>query len=127
MNKSNSTLNKITLSGILLFLSPFCGSAEAGKGISDESIILALFTIVMLVLNQVFLIISSLKKIMQPEGKSSILHYISFVLAIIIFALYIPNIKTGGLPIFTVFATLPMILGTISFMITLFYLMKKKG
>jgi hypothetical protein len=125
MNKTSSTKKITTLLGILLLLTPFCASAEAGKGISDESIILALVAVVILVINQIFLTVTSLKKIMKPEAKSSILHYLSFVISIVIFSIYIPNAGTGGLPLFKGFVILPLVLGAISLLITLFNLVKK--
>ncbi|MDB4088549.1 hypothetical protein N9544_02890 [Flavobacteriales bacterium] len=127
MNKTNFIIKTTTLIGILLFLNPFCASAEAGKGITDESIIIALSALVVLVINQVFLTITSFKKIMKPEVKSSILHFVSFVIAIIIFAIYIPNAGPGGLPLFKAFVTFPLILGIISFSITIFNWIKKKS
>jgi hypothetical protein len=125
MNKASYTLKTTTLLGIFLFLTSFCASAEAGKGISDESIILALVAVVILVINQIFLTVTSLKKIMKPEAKSSILHYLSFVISIVIFSIYIPNAGTGGLPLFKGFVILPLVLGAISLLITLFNLVKK--
>ena len=116
----------ITLS-FLILLTPFYSSAEAGKGISDGSIILALSALVVLVLNQVFLTITSFNKIMKPEVKSSILHYISFFISIIILFIYFPNKKSVSLPLFEAFITVPFILGIISFTIAIFNWVRKKN
>lgn len=119
-------LNKIILFGILFLLTPLIASAEAGKGITDEAIILAIIGIVILFVNQVYLTITSLKKIINPEKKSSILHYITIVSSVVIFAIYIPNKGYDSPFLFDVFIAVPFILGLISLSISIFYWIKKK-
>ena len=128
MNKTSLFIKKIIPFGILFLLTPLCASAEAGKGITDESIILALSGFLVIVINQIFLIITSFKKIINPENKSSILHFISFAIAIIIASIFIPNAGSGELAfLFKAFVILPLVLGIISFLISVFNWVKKKN
>ncbi|MEN8928627.1 MAG: hypothetical protein ABF242_06280 [Flavobacteriales bacterium] len=126
MSKTLSVFNKIMLFGILFFLTPFFATAEAGKGITDEAIILALLGLVVILINQIYLLVTSMKKIMEPEKKSSIIHYISFVISIAIFVIYFPNRGDSGIPLFEAFVVGPFILGVCSFLISLFIFFKKK-
>lgn len=125
MYKTSLFIKKIIPFGILFLLTPLCASAEAGKGITDESIILALLGIVILFVNQIFLIVTSFKKIMNPQTKSSILHYISFVIAIIIAVIYIPNKGYNSPLLFDVCITVPFLLGIISLTLTVYNCIKK--
>ena len=119
-------LKNSLLSAFFIFLVPLYSSAEAGKGIKDEAIILAIAGLIVIFVNQIYLSISSIKKIMNREAKSSVLHYISFVISIAIVVTYFPNKSSGALPIFDAFIITPLILGIISFTITIYNWVKKK-
>jgi hypothetical protein len=127
MNKTTLLLKKTTLIGILFFLTPIYASAEAGKSIKPENIIFALFVLVLIFVNQVYLTITSIKKIMKPEVNSSILHYISFVISIILLIIYFPNKGSHEMHFFELFIIIPFLLGVISFFIAIFNWLKKKS
>lgn len=126
MTKSLSIFNKIFLFGILFLLTPFFASAEAGKGITDEAIVFALLGLVVILINQIYLLATSIRKIMEPEKKPSILHYISFVISIVIFIVYFPNKGNSGVLLFEVFVVGPFTLGIFSLILSLFQVFKKK-
>jgi len=120
-------LKKSLIIAFLIFLIPFYSSAEAGKGISDESIILALLALVIIIANQIYLIITSIKKIMNPKVNSSILHYISLIIGVIIMAIYIPNKGYNSPFLFEIFITVPFLLGVVSLSISIYnWVIKKK-
>ncbi len=115
--------NKMSILMVCILI-PFFAKAEAGKGIDSFDLLFALFILVLIIVNQVYLTITSLKKIFNPRFKLSIFYYIAFVVSIVVFiSSYIKSIDLGS---FGLILTLPCLLGFMSLFIEIIRLMRKK-
>ncbi|MFQ3336763.1 MAG: hypothetical protein ACI9E3_000771 [Flavobacteriales bacterium] len=119
MTKSSPYLKKIIPIGILLYFAPTLAYAEAGKSITTEGVVLAL--------SMLDLIVTTFKKIVEPRVKSSILHYISLAISVIIFIVYYPYLDSNGLYFLNLMVTFPFILAVISLSIDLFKWFAKRN
>jgi hypothetical protein len=127
MTKSSPYLKKIIPIGILLYFAPTLAYAEAGKSITTEGVVLALSMLVLIGINQIYLIVTTFKKIVEPRVKSSILHYISLAISVIIFIVYYPYLDSNELYFLNLMVTFPFILAVISLSIDLFKWFAKRN
>lgn len=99
-------------------LIPFFAKAEAGKSIDSYDLLLALLILALIIVNQVYLTIISLKKISHPHFKLSIFYYIAFLVSVVVFiSSYFKSIDLGS---FGWVLILPCFLGVISLFIEFF-------
>ena len=115
--------NKMSILMVCILI-PFFAKAEAGKGIDSYDLLFALLILLLIIVNQVYLTILSIKKISNPNFRLSILYYLAFVVSIVVFIS--SYIKSIDLVSFGLILTLPCLLGVMSLFIEIIRLMRKK-